>query len=471
MSSSSQIEREVEASRANVEDTVEALKDKMSIGQMVDEAARYFGNSGGSDMVSNLGAQVRDNPLPLVLIGAGIAWLVSGRGTPHIRSGSHRDAEYRGRASDRDYGLDEDYGYRPRVAGSASVYSGASHPDYAARSYGDESWSDERQSSSAEGSMMSRAGGMMEGAGDMMEGVGDAAGRAAHGVRDAAGNLVDAAGNLVSGIASAASSVASVASRVGRTAYSAAGSVAGGARTGADAAWRGSSTAYRGASRVGSGAYQGATWVGSGAYEGVSELGYRARRSFSDVLDTEPLVLGAVGLAVGAAMGAVLPRTDTEDRYMGETRDRLREEAEEFARDKYEQGKAVASEAYRTAKEEAEAQGLTTFDEDSVVGRVGQVARATYDKVRETAEERGLTGASPETEDQSYASGSTAGSSSTAGGTSGSSYTGGGTSGSSYTGSGTSGTGYTGGASSGSATEATDDDSSQTSWQDPKPTI
>ena len=29
---SSQIEREVEATRANVEDTVEALKDKMSIG-------------------------------------------------------------------------------------------------------------------------------------------------------------------------------------------------------------------------------------------------------------------------------------------------------------------------------------------------------------------------------------------------------------------------------------------------------
>ena len=42
-SSASQIEREVEASRANVEETVEALKDKMSLGQMVDEAARYFG--------------------------------------------------------------------------------------------------------------------------------------------------------------------------------------------------------------------------------------------------------------------------------------------------------------------------------------------------------------------------------------------------------------------------------------------
>ena len=446
-SSASQIEREVEASRANVEDTVEALKDKMSVGQMVDEAARYFGNTGGSEMVSNLAAQARDNPLPLVLIGAGIAWLMSGRGTPHIRSASRRGYDYRSDTSDRDYGLDEDYGYRPGVGGSASVYPGSSHPDYAGRSYGTEgAWSDERDSPSGQRSMMSRAGDAMEGAGDMagdmMEGVGDAAGRAAHGVRDAAGNLVDAAGNLVSGIASAASTVASAASRVGRTAYSAAGSVAGGARTGADAAWRGGSSAYRGASRVGSGAYQGASWVGSGAFEGATQLGYRARRSVSDILDTEPLVLGAVGLAVGAAMGAILPRTDAEDRYMGETRDRLRDEAEEFARDKYEQGKAVASEAYRTAKEEAEAQGLTTFDEDSVVGRVGQVARATYEKARETAEEQGLTGGeSSEPEDQSYTS------------------------------RGISGPSYSGGTSSDSVIQSTDEDSSETSWQDRKPTI
>ena len=45
--SARQIEREVEASRANLEETVEALKGKMSLGQMVDEAAGYFKESGG----------------------------------------------------------------------------------------------------------------------------------------------------------------------------------------------------------------------------------------------------------------------------------------------------------------------------------------------------------------------------------------------------------------------------------------
>jgi len=74
------IEREVEASRASVEETVEALKDKMSIGQIVDEASRFLGPNGGSEVLTSLGAQVRANPLPLALVGIGLAWLMSGRG-------------------------------------------------------------------------------------------------------------------------------------------------------------------------------------------------------------------------------------------------------------------------------------------------------------------------------------------------------------------------------------------------------
>jgi hypothetical protein len=42
-------------------------------------------------MMRNFGRQVRDNPLPLTLIGAGIAWLMLGNG--HARTnGAHRDA-------------------------------------------------------------------------------------------------------------------------------------------------------------------------------------------------------------------------------------------------------------------------------------------------------------------------------------------------------------------------------------------
>src|SRR5688572_29480252 len=103
--SASEIEREVETSRANLEDTVEALKDKMSIGQMVDEASRYFGDTGTGEVVNKLAVQARSNPLPLLLVGIGIAWLMSGRGQPHIRSRrGYRRYDY-----DRGYGSGSDY--------------------------------------------------------------------------------------------------------------------------------------------------------------------------------------------------------------------------------------------------------------------------------------------------------------------------------------------------------------------------
>ena len=92
----------MEATRANLEDTVEALKGKMSLGQMVDEAAGYFKDSGGSELFANLGRQMRDNPLPLALVGLGLVWLMSGRGHPHIGS---RDEAY-GTGYDPDFGFE-----------------------------------------------------------------------------------------------------------------------------------------------------------------------------------------------------------------------------------------------------------------------------------------------------------------------------------------------------------------------------
>jgi hypothetical protein len=68
-------ERAVEASRARLDETVDALKDKLTPGQMFDDMTRSFAGSSGGEMFANLGSQVRDNPLPLALIGAGVALL------------------------------------------------------------------------------------------------------------------------------------------------------------------------------------------------------------------------------------------------------------------------------------------------------------------------------------------------------------------------------------------------------------
>ncbi len=78
--SSAAIERDVEKRRADLRGTLDQLRYRMTPGQVLDEAWQFARRSGGGSYVRNLGTSVRDNPLPVALVGAGIAWLMSGRG-------------------------------------------------------------------------------------------------------------------------------------------------------------------------------------------------------------------------------------------------------------------------------------------------------------------------------------------------------------------------------------------------------
>lgn len=69
------IEQDINRSRSALNDTIERLGGKLSPGQMVDEAIGLAQGQLGQ-FTANLGKQVRDNPLPLLLIGAGVGMLV-----------------------------------------------------------------------------------------------------------------------------------------------------------------------------------------------------------------------------------------------------------------------------------------------------------------------------------------------------------------------------------------------------------
>ena len=74
--SAAEIEREVREERAHVEQTLDAIQDRLSPGQLVDQAVTYIRTSGGSDFVRNLGDSVRQNPIPIALVGVGLAWMM-----------------------------------------------------------------------------------------------------------------------------------------------------------------------------------------------------------------------------------------------------------------------------------------------------------------------------------------------------------------------------------------------------------
>jgi hypothetical protein len=75
-SQSEQLEREAGQTRAQLSRTVEELRGRMTPGQMIDQLTNYAREGPAAEFRRNLAREVRENPLPLVLIGIGIGWLI-----------------------------------------------------------------------------------------------------------------------------------------------------------------------------------------------------------------------------------------------------------------------------------------------------------------------------------------------------------------------------------------------------------
>lgn len=99
------------------------------------------------------------------------------------------------------------------------------------------------------------------------------------------------------------------------------------------------------------------------AREGFSDVSHRsaervrhAGSNVSDFAHEQPLLLGILGLAAGALVGALIPPTRQEDAWMGSASDRLKEQVTETGREQMERAKEVAGAAAETAREETQRQ-------------------------------------------------------------------------------------------------------------------
>ncbi len=86
----------------------------------------------------------------------------------------------------------------------------------------------------------------------------------------------------------------------------------------------------------------------------------RAKGGFQQMLQENPLAVGALAVGLGAAVGFSFPETDKENQVMGEARDSLVERGKERAQDVKERAQRAAEEGQRAAKEEAQNQGLSS---------------------------------------------------------------------------------------------------------------
>jgi hypothetical protein len=77
------------------------------------------------------------------------------------------------------------------------------------------------------------------------------------------------------------------------------------------------------------------------------------------MLRENPLGVATAAVAVGAAVGFLLPETRQEDRMMGEARDSFMERARSSAGEAQEKVQRVVEKAQSAAESEARDQGLT----------------------------------------------------------------------------------------------------------------
>lgn len=338
--SSAQLEREAEQTRAELANTLDALRSRLSPGQLVDQALQFSRDNGGGDYVRNFGVQVKNNPVPVALMGLSLAWLmISGKEPPR------RPASY-ARPS-RDFG-DVDYSR-----------------------FGEESAAD-------------RISGLRDRASDASGYVSEAASRAGGAVSRASGAVTGAASSAYEGATGVASTAyrgaSSVVDTTSRAARGAASSISAAAAGIADAVTNVAASAFHTAERVASGAYDtaertasmvgGASSHARGALHEGYETGRRTGSRAGDLINEQPLVAASIALAIGAALAAMMPATRIENEYIGETADDMKRRAQELANEQfetvagvagaqYEKVKTVAEHAWNEAVKEADNQGLT----------------------------------------------------------------------------------------------------------------
>jgi hypothetical protein len=75
-SQSARLEREIEETRWQLSGTLEELRGRMTPGRVLDQVIDYTRDSPAAEFFRNLGREVREHPLPVVVIGIGITWLL-----------------------------------------------------------------------------------------------------------------------------------------------------------------------------------------------------------------------------------------------------------------------------------------------------------------------------------------------------------------------------------------------------------
>lgn len=228
------LEREIDQTRAQMDQTLGALERKFSPGEFLDQTLNLVRQHGG-ELVSNVSTTIRENPVPALLTAAGIAWMVISSNRPKTSLKART----------------VDYEYDP----PAEAYRQT-----------------DPNSSESDSGVFAQAGQ-----------------RIRSGAEATRQKLTSSKDAVASGLTKTAETAQVQATRV--------------------------------------------------------------RAGFNSLLQDQPLILGALGIAFGAAIGATLPITEQEDRLLGSVRDQTLDKIKETGSESFDQVKEAVTRAGENAKQ------------------------------------------------------------------------------------------------------------------------
>jgi hypothetical protein len=99
-----------------------------------------------------------------------------------------------------------------------------------------------------------------------------------------------------------------------------------------------------------------------------------AKGSLTELFKSQPLAIGAVGIAIGAAIASAFPTTETEAEYLGGSSEFVKQKASELAGEQIERATEIGENVAAAAAEEARRQGLTPDGLKSAVNELSAKA-------------------------------------------------------------------------------------------------
>ena len=367
--SPSEIERDIEKERAELSSTLETLTDKFSVDRVMRTGQDYVSEHGG-ELAANFARTIKETPTAAILTAIGIGWMIMGNQRQRVveyRDRSYPGARYGGSSSSSAAAYDTSYRSTPTGTGTSNPYGSTGGMPSTASSVGSPDDDFESRVAAADVRMRSQATGTTGIVTDD-----SAAYRTYDAQRDSVsrdygeGRSGDET-SMLDRISDQAQDLWQQTVATVRGSYDS-------ARASGQNAYR---SAYRSATELRNSFFEGTEKMDVAGRERVASararayqaqlrtqgMARRGQQQAGDLFNDQPLVAGAIAMALGAVVGGMLPRTRREDEAFGSYRDQLFSDAEAVFQDERMRAEAAA----RAALDEARSIG--TEAKDSVLNK------------------------------------------------------------------------------------------------------